>query len=116
MSWFAQPPPPQHAGLLRKCPMSEPTKVKESAHTPGPWLVELSRITAPANGDGEFPDERHTIAKLVGRCFAENPRRIVACVNYCEGVSTLAIEQAPADMNLSRLLHFIDNDVPFENA
>lgn len=45
------------------------------------------------------------IATVRGRA---NASRVVACVNYCEDVSTAEIEAAPSDLNLRVLLDHID--------
>src|SRR5882762_5798984 len=100
--------------------MSEPTKVKGSAHTPGPLTVSSTFLVC--NKEAKIVAHFQPINGMpvdLSPSFAEaaaNARRIVACINYCEGVSTAEIEQAPSDMNLRRLLHFIDNDVPLETA
>ena len=80
-------------------------------HTPGPWRVEkqgkLVFIETERRG--------HCIVGEDGPSW-EDGRRIVACVNYCEGVSTAEIEAAPKHMNLRGLLDFWDNDAPKVNA
>lgn len=60
-------------------------------HTPGPWSV--------AKGDGYFVVETRTAGiKFIAQGESEagdlaNARRIVACVNACEGLTTEALER-----------------------
>ena len=57
-----------------------------SDHTPGPWAVNFTK----------FSEVRAENGAVIARCLKltsltnleANARRIVACVNACEGVST----------------------------
>lgn len=80
-----------------------------SEHTPGPWRVSGSRyIKRDFSGIGLADDSGQMIASVPGgqtsgpffiesneECDA-NARRIVACVNACEGVPTELLEAYPA--------------------
>lgn len=73
-----------------------------SAHTPGPWRVGSKH---PVLGDVQttdiFTDE--PFGDLIASCKTSPPcpqaeanaRRIVACVNACEGILTEALEAEP---------------------
>lgn len=73
-------------------------KPRAGEHTAGPWF--LSGVGTVLAGKSRY---------IVGdNIELHNARRIVACVNYCEGVDTMEIEQAPKDMNLKALLGWVD--------
>lgn len=82
----------------------------ETKWTPGPWKVSK---TGPC---GIYADETRYICGTNTEGTQEenraNARRIVACVNYCEGVSTAEIEAAPKHLTLRGLLAFLDIDAP----
>lgn len=60
-------------------------------HTPGPWAVHGHHIESETTGFwiadaiAAFPEHSET--------QAENARRIVACVNACEGIETSELEE-----------------------
>ena len=60
--------------------------MKKTKHTPEPWELYGHAI----HKDGEC------LAYLNG-CSFENARRIVACVNACEGISTERLEENSVD-------------------
>lgn len=82
-------------------------------HTPGPWRVSSEGLTIEdANGA--------PIARLIGtrgRYQAEvaNAKRIVACVNFCEGVDDFQMKSAPittvAAINAKRISDETRNDL-----
>lgn len=89
--------------------MSEPTKVKESAgeHTKGPWHWEVHDFSM-ASICGPQGEEDHVLSVSpcsncqkgaaewkFGRCTTPseaNARRIVACVNACDGIDNEWLE------------------------
>lgn len=89
-------------------------------HTPGPWEYFDGGLNGfailPANNKGPRLAHVYYGKMADGKCegyeSAEaNARRIVACVNYCEGVSTAEIEAAPKSMNLRTILDVFDSMV-----
>lgn len=106
------------------CNATDTPKPRAGEHTAGPWATSDSlkngdvAIRAPElAGDGKrvivaecFEDIRRANEKATAECQA-NARRIVACVNYCEGVSTAEIEAAPKSMNLRAILDAFDSVV-----
>lgn len=62
----------------------------ESKHTPGPWFVDTSRPKAPY---GICQDNEHGWGIAEVKTFAlegtdeGNAKRIVSCVNACEGIA-----------------------------
>lgn len=93
------------------------TMTTEQKHTPEPWAYSVN--VGPTKGlivesDGSTILEVHNT--LRDSRFERNLRRIVACVNYCQGIQTLEIERAPENLQLRHLLAMIDNDLPVHNA
>ena len=57
------------------------------SHTPEPWEVTDSRYIRQSNGP------RHVVARATKMDGMEaNARRIVACINACEGMDTESLE------------------------
>lgn len=71
-------------------------------HTPGPWAVNPVQLNQVATADAAFEVAMATVLHPAEVTIA-NARRIVACVNACEGVRTEVLE----DVNSSEreLLH-----------
>jgi hypothetical protein len=65
-----------------------------SAHTPGPWHVEPGgdNIIRGPNGECVCADGSGAFIAIVND---EDARRIVTCVNACEGILTEALEAEP---------------------
>lgn len=61
-------------------------------HTPGPWRI---------HDTGSIYSGPLYVASTVGESEQANARRIVACVNACEGVSTKALELLAAGGKIS---------------
>lgn len=77
----------------------------DAKHTPGPW-----RLCRATGEQGEPlvilpPDGNRRIAQLCGRSDAANGRRVVACVNACQGINPEAVPELLAA--LRRLLSTI---------
>jgi hypothetical protein len=60
-----------------------------SAHTPEPW----SFVSRGDYGDGEEADLSVLFEGMRGTLKLEDARRIVACVNACEGLPTESLEK-----------------------
>lgn len=78
--------------------MSKPTE-DSARHSPVPWRVELKPITFQPGDAMAFI--RDATGKSVTIRIADDRtlgdfRRIVACVNACEGVGTKTLESKPA--------------------
>jgi len=69
----------------------------ESKHTPEPWKVELTDDPEDGSDAYAVDCEDHSIALMDapgGLALNEaNARRIVACVNACEGIGTDTLER-----------------------
>ena len=68
-----------------------------SKHTPGPWSVTdetdiVGIENDPANGCVGPVDVAHVYLRTVPGRTNANARRIVACVNACDGIETYALE------------------------
>ncbi len=62
--------------------------IYSGAHTPGPWRVGDAGFTVFGPNLGKpSPEIIATVRK------GDNARRIAACVNACEGISTKALKQ-----------------------
>lgn len=65
-------------------------------HTEEPWLVSMEsggvRVMA------EDCDGRYTLADMYSDRQYDNARRIVACVNACQGIPTKRLEAGAADV------------------
>lgn len=82
-------------------------------HTPGPWVIvggnseEATIVCKPGDGIVTHIARLHDqwICDEHGGSAFENARRIVACVNACEGISTEALEgwEALHLMNVAHL-------------
>lgn len=73
--------------------------MSEQKHTPGPWRVSLGDTIAAGDrliADCEMTPHSKRPAPL-NQEDAANARRIVACVNACEGISTEQLERFPLD-------------------
>jgi hypothetical protein len=91
--------------------------MNNETHTPEPWAAHPTRVNRQTEwiiyGDSKEPRGDLAVGKLRRANYsAANARRIVACVNYCEGVPTLEIESAPKHQQLRHLLEMIDNGLP----
>jgi len=60
-------------------------------HTPGPWNVKYSKFSIIETQEGAQVAECKNLTGLVN--LQANARRIVACVNACEGIETSELEE-----------------------
>lgn len=77
--------------------------MSETRHTPEPWLVEacgtrISHFFAAGDGSYLIP-----VADLLGEARESNAKRIVACVNACEGIDDPANLRRQRDELLAAL-------------
>lgn len=82
---------------------SDPAAKDGSGHTKGPWVVKLLAPNAADIGPQSAGVVAHVARWANGVAGPEaenaaNARRIVACVNYCEGVPTELLEGHPSDL------------------
>ena len=68
-------------------------------HTPGPWAVDMKNYGGRYIGDGRrliaTTEYNGSVTEPTGITVAEaeaNARRIVACVNHCEGIDTETLQ------------------------
>ena len=83
-------------------------------HTPEPWRVLATEFKV-----GIYPDSGGKTITATGRVFPidqANARRIVACVNYCQGVSTAELEAAPKGVMLRAILDALDSAVAIDET
>lgn len=89
---------------------------QEEKHTPEPWACTKAGpvMNGYSQGDAICSIEHNT---LIAGCFSDvrggpevaeyNARRIVACVNACQGVDTAALSELPGG-KLSGLMDFME--------
>lgn len=85
-------------------------------HTPEPWITDatgdggdIARHIMNANGHGPVYIARLPMVGTLGRAYKSqeaNARRIVACVNACEGITTERLE----DLGRPLMQHLIGCD------
>lgn len=82
-----------------------------SGHTKEPWnVLDGIRISASIKNEIGGGSDSHCVAltnKLMGAEVAEaNARRIVACVNACDGIPTEYLEGEPSHIESKRMLKY----------
>jgi hypothetical protein len=120
--------------------MTATPKPRAGEHTKGPWQInggggtgfstgnigggesfvrisgsngqEICRTNEKWSAAADIAMQNNELTHEQARPDYANARRIVACVNYCEGVSTAEIDAAPASTNLQAILRMIDGDLP----
>ena len=60
-------------------------------HTPGPWKASFTKLSEVQAENGALIARCNKLNSLTN--LQANARRIVACVNACEGISTENLEQ-----------------------
>ena len=88
----------------------------ETKHAPEPWKVGNYGQVMTTDGRSIVVSGFSLTAGNPDPVGAINARRIVACVNYCQGVSTAEIEAAPNSMKLRAILDVFDAAAAAEDA
>lgn len=96
-------------------------------HMPEPWSIKLDRPAGTPASANERPLDALIMSsgRYICRCrdfMGEDPtniadaKRIVACVNACEGITTEALQSGAVEIMVDMSLAYVNDDILARNA